>query len=106
MIRAERFNLITNLANEMDIITLDELAERLQVSVATVRRDVDELCSQGIVEKTRGGIIFCNKKTDSEPSLQLLQSSEHGRKKAHRTGCIPLHRAEFLLYVRLRLHGS
>lgn len=55
MIRAERFNLITNLANEMDIITLDELADRLQVSVATVRRDVDELCSQGIVEKTRGG---------------------------------------------------
>ncbi len=81
MIRAERFNLITNLANEMDIITLDELAERLQVSVATVRRDVDELCSQGIVEKTRGGIIFCNKKTDSEPSLQLRRVLNTEEKK-------------------------
>ena len=57
MIRAERFNLITNLSNEKDVITLEELAERLNVSVATVRRDVEELCGQGIVDKTRGGII-------------------------------------------------
>ena len=28
MIRAERFNLITNLSNEKDVITLEELAER------------------------------------------------------------------------------
>lgn len=48
MIRAERFNLITNLSNEKDVITLEELAERLNVSVATVRRDVEELCAQGI----------------------------------------------------------
>ena len=46
MIRAERFNLITNLSNEKDVITLEELAERLNVSVATVRRDVEELCGQ------------------------------------------------------------
>lgn len=71
MIRAERFNLITNLSNEKDVITLEELAERLNVSVATVRRDVEELCAQGIVDKTRGGIIFRNKKQDTEPSLQL-----------------------------------
>lgn len=81
MIRAERFNLITSLADEMDIVTLDELAERLKVSVATVRRDVDELCAQGIVEKTRGGIIFCNKKQDSEPSLQLRRYSNVEEKK-------------------------
>ncbi|MCI5481211.1 MAG: DeoR/GlpR family DNA-binding transcription regulator [Lachnospiraceae bacterium] len=71
MIRAERFNSIISLSNEMDIVTLEALAKRLGVSVATVRRDVEELAAQGLVEKTRGGIIFCSKKQDSEPSLQL-----------------------------------
>lgn len=81
MIRAERFNLITSLADEMDIITLEELAERLNVSVATVRRDVDELCTQGIVQKTRGGIIFCNKKHSAEPSNQLRRLMNMDAKK-------------------------
>ena len=81
MIRAERFNLITNLSNEKDVITLEELAERLNVSVATVRRDVEELCGQGIVDKTRGGIIFRNKKQDTEPSLQLRSYSNLEEKK-------------------------
>ena len=45
MIRAERFHMITNLSNEVDIITLEHLAERLNVSIATVRRDVEELCA-------------------------------------------------------------
>ena len=81
MIRAERFNLITNLSNEKDVITLEELAERLNVSVATVRRDVEELCAQGIVDKTRGGIIFRNKKQDTEPSLQLRSYSNLEEKK-------------------------
>ena len=81
MIRAERFNMITNLANEMDIVTLEELAKRLGVSVATVRRDVEELAANGIVEKTRGGIIFCNKKQDSEPSLQRRRYSNMDEKK-------------------------
>ncbi len=81
MIRAERFQMITNLSNEVDIITLEHLAERLNVSIATVRRDVEELCAQGIVEKTRGGIIFCNKTKNKEPSLQLRQLLNTGEKK-------------------------
>ena len=38
MIRAERFNLITNLSNEKDVITLEELAERLNVSRQSVSK--------------------------------------------------------------------
>lgn len=39
------------------IITLEQLAEYLHVSMATVRRDVDELASRGVLQKTRGGVI-------------------------------------------------
>ena len=43
MIRAERFHMITNLSNEVDIITLEHLAERLNrkfgVKVELVHRE-------------------------------------------------------------------
>lgn len=60
MIRAERFHMITELADQNGdgIMTLEELAEYLHVSMATVRRDVDELASRGVLQKTRGGVIL------------------------------------------------
>ncbi len=38
--------------------SLDALAEELAVSSSTVRRDIDALQSQGLVDTTRGGVIF------------------------------------------------
>ena len=47
--------MITELADQNGdgIMTLEELAEYLHVSMATVRRDVDELASRGVLQKTR-----------------------------------------------------
>lgn len=81
MIRAERLNFITSLADEIDIIKLDELADQLDVSVATIRRDVEKLSHQGIVQKTRGGIIFCSKKQNPEPSNQLRRLTNMDEKR-------------------------
>ena len=52
--------MITELADQNGdgIMTLEELAEYLHVSMATVRRDVDELASRGVLQKTRGGVIL------------------------------------------------
>ena len=52
MIRAERFKKIAEFSAQQDIVSLDRLAELLNVSVATVRRDVDELQEQGIRQNT------------------------------------------------------
>ena len=38
--------------------SLEQLSEALGVSSSTVRRDVDALCGQGVVEATRGGVLF------------------------------------------------
>ena len=73
MIRAERFKKIAEFSAQQDIVSLDRLAELLNVSVATVRRDVDELQEQGIIQKTRGGIIYIHQTEDKEPSLQYRQ---------------------------------
>ena len=68
MIQAERFQMIRELVDQKvdGIMTLKELAEYLSISEATVRRDVDELASKGLVKKTRGGVIL---KQESATSL-------------------------------------
>ncbi len=80
MIGAERLNAIINLSKETDIVTLDELSLRLNVSKATIRRDVDKLVEQGHVLKTRGGIIFADKAESSEPTLFHRRVSYHEEK--------------------------
>lgn len=71
MIRAERHRRIMEIGREREVVTLEELADILSVSVATVRRDTDELCRQEMLEKTRGGIIVRSVNPNREPSLKL-----------------------------------
>ena len=71
MIKEERKNQILEMANSHEIISIDDIAEALDVSKATVRRDIDELAREGTVEKTRGGIMSVNHKLRMEPSLRV-----------------------------------
>ena len=77
MIRAERFQMIAELGEKDSdgIITLEQLAEYLHVSMATVRRDVDELASRGVLQKTRGGVILQARETASlDPTYAMRLS--------------------------------
>jgi len=51
--------------------TIDELAERWQVSCATVRRDLDRLASQKLITRTYGGAIVAE-----DPPLPALASGQ------------------------------
>ena len=74
MIKEERKNRILELAESHEIISIDDIAQALEVSKATVRRDIDELDAEGSVEKTRGGIMSVNHKLRIEPSLRMRSS--------------------------------
>ncbi|MET0135367.1 MAG: DeoR/GlpR family DNA-binding transcription regulator [Kibdelosporangium sp.] len=54
---ADRLDLTLRLVRETERISLNELAERLGVSLMTVRRDLDELQAQGLVQRVRGGAV-------------------------------------------------
>lgn len=54
---ADRLDLTLRLVRGTDRISLNELAERLGVSLMTVRRDLDELQAQGLVQRVRGGAV-------------------------------------------------
>ncbi|MEV4312660.1 DeoR/GlpR family DNA-binding transcription regulator [Actinocrispum sp. NPDC049592] len=53
----DRLDLTLRFVRESQRISLAELAERLGVSEMTVRRDLDELQAQGLVERVRGGAV-------------------------------------------------
>jgi DeoR/GlpR family transcriptional regulator of sugar metabolism len=58
MIIAERQSRLRELLAERGMSDLESLAAELKVSLSTVRRDVDALVEQGLVNRTHGGVIW------------------------------------------------
>jgi DeoR family transcriptional regulator of aga operon len=55
--RYERLNTLLQLVSERGRIEVDGIAEELDVSAATVRRDLDHLAQQQLLTRTRGGAV-------------------------------------------------
>ena len=55
MTRHERLSAILGMIVEEGTVHIDDITERLGVSAATARRDLDLLAEQQLVTRTRGG---------------------------------------------------
>ncbi|PKL28391.1 MAG: DeoR/GlpR transcriptional regulator [Spirochaetae bacterium HGW-Spirochaetae-2] len=55
MIPADRQRQILSLVTQDKVVQVQDLSERFGVSVLTIRRDLDHLAEQGLVERTHGG---------------------------------------------------
>ncbi len=55
--RYERWNVLLEMVAETGQLDVVETAGRLDVSTATIRRDLDELAAQQLLTRTRGGAI-------------------------------------------------
>ncbi|KJK56189.1 DeoR/GlpR family DNA-binding transcription regulator [Saccharothrix sp. ST-888] len=60
MSRYERWNALLELLAEHGKLEVEEAAEALDVSAATIRRDLDQLARQQMVTRTRGGAVAHN----------------------------------------------
>ncbi|MGB6102634.1 MAG: DeoR/GlpR family DNA-binding transcription regulator [Pusillimonas sp.] len=49
---------IVQLAKERGFVTIDDLSERLNVTTQTIRRDINQLCEQGMLSRFHGGAAF------------------------------------------------
>jgi len=65
MLIVERQKKLLDMLKEQKSAQLEALAETLGVSSSTVRRDVEVLEEQGLVERTHGGVIFRPRSTAS-----------------------------------------
>ncbi|MDD4258632.1 MAG: DeoR/GlpR family DNA-binding transcription regulator [Sphaerochaetaceae bacterium] len=55
LIPADRQRQILDLIHSGKVVQVQELSERFNVSVLTIRRDLDHLATEGLVERTHGG---------------------------------------------------
>lgn len=72
----ERLTLVRNLVGERGTVRIDELASDFGVSEMTIRRDLDELETLGLVRRVRGGAIALG------PELFAQRHRHNARAKA------------------------
>ncbi|OZM70951.1 alkaline phosphatase [Amycolatopsis antarctica] len=60
MDRHERLNLLLDMIGQRDKIDVDRTAGELDVSPATIRRDLDHLAGRQLLTRTRGGAVASN----------------------------------------------
>jgi DeoR family transcriptional regulator of aga operon/DeoR family fructose operon transcriptional repressor len=74
-----RRQLLLNLLEETGTLNVTELADRFGVSLVTIRKDLDELGAEGLLERTFGGAIFSHRSRFNRSFLQRAQ--EHRQEK-------------------------
>jgi DeoR/GlpR family transcriptional regulator of sugar metabolism len=68
-----------NLLEETGTLNVGELADRFGVSVVTIRKDLDELGAEGLLERTFGGAVFSHRSRFNRSFFQ--RALEHRQEK-------------------------
>jgi DeoR/GlpR family transcriptional regulator of sugar metabolism len=64
---------ILTLLEETGTINVNELAERFQVSLVTVRNDLDDLEKEGLLQRTFGGAVFSHRSRFNNSFRERIQ---------------------------------
>lgn len=83
MLKAQRQNAILESLRENGILLISDLAEQLNCSLMTIRRDVDEMKTRSLVKKIHGGVEIYNG-DDAQPSFneRVVRYSQEKRRIA------------------------
>ena len=76
---APRRQQILNLLEETGSLDVGDLADRFAVSVVTIRKDLDDLERQGLLQRTFGGAVFSHRSRFNRSFLE--RASQHLREK-------------------------
>lgn len=71
MLKPERFDKIVRMVSDRGIVTVDELCEELDVSKATIRRDLLELDEAKMLARAHGGATSVSKSMTEEVPINL-----------------------------------
>jgi len=75
----ERRQQILNLLQETGTLNVSQLADQFSVSVVTIRKDLDGLESEDLLQRTFGGAVFSHRSRFNRSFLERAQ--EHRREK-------------------------
>jgi len=82
LLPSQRQTFILDVLSEQGAASLHQLSERLGASFSTVRRDLDELAKQGLVERAHGGAMLANRQAadaqegGAEPPKGAMQTAK------------------------------
>lgn len=77
MDRYARWNALVELLAERGRVTVEEAADTLRVSQATIRRDLEQLAQQQMITRTRGGAVASGVSYDLPLRYKTARHSEH-----------------------------
>ena len=80
MLKLARHSQIKDLVDATGQITVAELNSRLNVSEATIRRDLDELDRRGLLRRTHGGAVRATQ-YEQEPPIHQRESEQRAEKE-------------------------
>ena len=80
MLVEERRQRLLDMVSERGYVALTDLAKAIQVSESTVRRDIERLHDEGVLQKTRGGAVYVGNGTHL-PALEDRAASQIEEKK-------------------------
>lgn len=67
MLKEERIKHMLEYLTHSEIISIKDIAEKLNVSYSTIRRDIEELESQDVLRRVHGGAVACKSAASFEP---------------------------------------
>lgn len=80
MITNERYNIIMDVLKDIRKANVKDLAKRLYVSEATVRRDLSEMQKLGLIERSHGGAILPD---NAEEISIFVRMNKNSKEKEH-----------------------
>lgn len=82
MLNVERQRRISQLIEEKKLATVAELSTYFGVSEATIRRDLEKLKSEGIIQRVHGGAISSNGEQARPEPIIIQRAAENAREKS------------------------
>ena len=83
MIKSHRFEKILEMIEQNGIMTIRDLAQILDVTETTIRRDSEELEQQGLLIRVHGGVKSLKRSTilSSQDEKRMQERTEHYKEK-------------------------
>ena len=82
MFNKERFKIISDYLKEHNRATVEELSKKLFVSLATIRRDLNEMQKMGLIQRTHGGAISIDSSDEVNIFVRIEKNSIDKEKTA------------------------
>ena len=80
MLKEQRIGIVLEELSRNGIISIENLAKKMDVSHSTIRRDIEELEAQNTLRRIRGGAVACKSSTSFEPPFSARQDMFYDEK--------------------------